>query len=68
VNPEAARIALTALAQRGGYGPREVELFRELAAYFRGVVEFPEAALEGLTGEEYVRSVLRVVFRGVSPG
>jgi len=68
VNPEAVGIALTALAQRSGYDPRaRVELFRELAAYFRGVVEFPEAALEGLTGEEYVRSVLRVVFRGVSP-
>jgi uncharacterized RDD family membrane protein YckC len=63
-SPEAIGIAMRAAAQRDGYDPvARVELFRELAQYFRGLVAFPEDALEGLTDEQYVRSVLRVVYR-----
>jgi hypothetical protein len=39
-----------------------VELFRELAAYFRSLAPFPDAAVEGLTDEQYVRSVLRAIY------
>jgi hypothetical protein len=41
-----------------------VELFGELAGYYRGLVSFPEAAMEGLTDEQYLRSVLRVIYGG----
>ena len=63
-NPEAVGIAVRAASGRDGYDPvARVELFRELAEYFRELVAFPEEALEGLTDEQYVRSVLRVVYR-----
>jgi uncharacterized RDD family membrane protein YckC len=62
-NPEAVGIAVRAVAARDGYDPQaRVELFSELAAYFRELVPFPEDALEGLTAEQFVRSVLRVVY------
>jgi uncharacterized RDD family membrane protein YckC len=63
-SPEAVGMAVRALAQRDGYDPMaRIELFRELAAYFRGLVAFPDSALEGLTDEQYLRSVLRVIYR-----
>jgi uncharacterized RDD family membrane protein YckC len=63
VSPEAAGIAVRAATLRDGYdASARVELFGELAAYFRSLVEFPAAALEGLTDEQYVRSVLRVIY------
>ena len=65
VTPEAAAMAVRAVTQRDGYDPpARMELFRELAAYFRALVEFPEDAVEGLTDEQYVRSVLRVIYGG----
>jgi len=63
VDPEAVRIAVTALALRDGYDPpARVELFGELARYFRSLVEFPEAAVEGLTDEQFVRSAVRAIY------
>ena len=62
-NPEAVGMAVQAVSRRDGYEPMaRVELFHELAEYFRGLVSFPEAVLEGLTDEQYLRSVLRVVY------
>jgi len=64
-SPEAVGIAVRAVARRDGYYPAaRVDLFRDLAGYFRSLVEFPEAALEGLTDEQYVRSALRVIYGG----
>jgi uncharacterized RDD family membrane protein YckC len=61
--PDAVAIAVRAVSQRDGYEPlARVELFRELAAYFRGLAPFPDAAVEGLTDEQYVRSVLRAIY------
>ena len=58
-----ARSPYTALAMRDGYEPRaRVELFGELAAYFRALVAFPEVAVEGLTDEQYVRSAVRAIY------
>ena len=66
--PEAVLIALRAVALRGGYEPvARVALFRELAAYFRSLAAFPGAAMEGLSDEEFVRSVLRVIFEPRGP-
>jgi uncharacterized RDD family membrane protein YckC len=63
VSPEAAALAVRAVSQRDSYEPTaRIELFRELAEYFRALAEFPEAALEGLTDEQYVRSVVRVIY------
>jgi uncharacterized RDD family membrane protein YckC len=63
VSPEAVGLAVRAVAQRDGYDPHaRVELFADIAAYFRSLVRFPETALEGLTDEQFVRSVLRVIF------
>jgi uncharacterized RDD family membrane protein YckC len=65
VTPEAAAIAIQAATLRDGYDPiARIELFAELAAHFRRLVEFPEQALEGVTDEQYVRSVLRVIYTG----
>ena len=62
-DPEAVRIAFTALALRDGYEPAaRVELFAELAGYFRPLAAFPEAAVEGLTDEQYVRSAVRAIY------
>ncbi len=62
-DPEAVGIAVRALAQRDSYEPSaRVELFRELAGYFRSLVPFPEVAVEGLTDEQYVRSAVRVIY------
>lgn len=61
-SPEAVSYAIQAATGRNSYDPlARVELFRDLAAYFRSLVQFPPVALEGLTDEQYVRSVLRVV-------
>jgi len=65
VDPQAVRIAVAALASRDGYEPpARVELFGELAGYFRALVEFPEGAVEGLTDEQYVRSAVRAIYGG----
>jgi len=63
--PEAAALAVRAVTGRDGYDPAaRIALFRELAAHFRSLVEFPEEAVESLTDEQYVRSVLRVIYGG----
>jgi len=60
---ESVRIAVQAVSRRDGYEPlARIALFQELADYFRTLVEFPPAASEGLTDEQYVCSVLRVVY------
>jgi uncharacterized RDD family membrane protein YckC len=66
-HPSAVGMAVRAVTQRDTYEPlARVELFRDLSAYFRSLVQFPEAALEGLTDEQFVRSVLRVVYNSGS--
>jgi uncharacterized RDD family membrane protein YckC len=63
VDAETVGLAVRALGQRDAYDPAaRVELFRDMAEYFRSVVRFPESALEGLTDEQYVRSVVRVIY------
>jgi uncharacterized RDD family membrane protein YckC len=63
VTPEAAALAVRAVTLRDSYDPlARVVLFRDLAAHFHSLVEFPEEAVENLTDEQYVRSVLRVIY------
>jgi uncharacterized RDD family membrane protein YckC len=62
-DPEAAALAVRALLQRDRYDPdARIALFADLASYFRGVAGYPEEAVEGLTDEQYVRSVVRVLY------
>jgi uncharacterized RDD family membrane protein YckC len=63
---EAVAMAVRAVRHRDAYDPvARIELFQGLAEYFRSLVAFPPSALEGISDEEYVRSVLRVIYRGV---
>jgi uncharacterized RDD family membrane protein YckC len=62
VAPEAVAMAVRSVGQRDGYDPiARIELFEALAEYFRSLVAFPPSAREGISDEEYVRSVLRIV-------
>jgi len=62
-SPEAVGFALRAVAERDRYNPAErLELFRELAGYFGSLVRFPQEALEGLSDEQFIRSVLRAIY------
>ena len=64
VSPQEAGIALRALLRRDELDPgARVELFGEIAAHFRAIVEFPEEATFGLTDEQYVRNAAEVIFR-----
>jgi len=63
---EAVGMTTRAVLRRDGFeAMARVELFRELAEYYRGLVGFPEAAVEGLTDEQYLRSVLGAIYGGV---
>lgn len=63
VPPSAATIALDAILRRDQFEPRaRVELFEDLAGYFRGLVEFPAEAIEQLSDEQYVRNVAEILF------
>ena len=59
-----AAIALQALFRRDEFEPNDrVELFTELASFFRGKVEFPAEATEGVADEQYLRNIVDVIYR-----
>ncbi len=64
VEPHEATVALQALLRRDEMeaGSR-VELFAELANYFREAVEFPPESVEGISDENYIRNVVDILFR-----
>jgi uncharacterized RDD family membrane protein YckC len=64
VTPGEARVALQALTRREDLdSAARVELFAELASYFRGVVPFPPEATESISDEQYIRNVIEALFR-----
>ena len=64
VSPAEAAAALQALVRRDELEPvARVQLFAELAAHFKSLVEFPPESVEGITDEQYVRNVVDVLFR-----
>jgi hypothetical protein len=68
-SPDAVSMAVEAVSRRDGYDPlARIDVFRELAEYFQSLVAFPEGAREGLTDEQFVRSVLRVIYGGKRAG
>jgi len=63
VPPPAATIALDSILRRDQFEPRaRVELFAELAGYFKALVEFPTEDTEQLSDEQYVRNVAEILF------
>ncbi len=63
-SPQEAAIALKALVRRNDLAPQaRVRLFREIAEYFRDVVEFPQEVVDGISDEQYIRNVVDVLFR-----
>ncbi|MBI3882218.1 MAG: RDD family protein [Verrucomicrobia bacterium] len=64
VSPGEAAVALQALVRRDDLEPAaRVELFAELAAHFKSLVEFPAESIEGIADEQYVRNVVDLLFR-----
>jgi uncharacterized RDD family membrane protein YckC len=64
VSPAEAAVALQALLRRDELEPMaRVDLFAELAEYFRAKVEFPAEATDGIADEQYVRNVVDVLYR-----
>jgi uncharacterized RDD family membrane protein YckC len=69
VSPLESGIALRALLRRDEMDPlARVELFRDIAAHFRSIVEFPQEATDGIPDEQYVRNVVDILYRAQSPG
>jgi uncharacterized RDD family membrane protein YckC len=63
ISPQEAGIALEGILRRDELDPdARIELFAEIAAHVKGIVDFPPEALEGLTDEQYVRNVVDIVF------
>jgi uncharacterized RDD family membrane protein YckC len=68
-SPQESGIALRALLRRDELDPlARVELFRDIAAHFKSVVEFPQEATDGIPDEQYVRNVVDILYRAQSPG
>jgi uncharacterized RDD family membrane protein YckC len=64
VKPEMGAVAMEALLRRDEIEPgARLQLFGEMAGYFRGVVEYPAEVGEQLSDEQYVRNVVEILFR-----
>jgi uncharacterized RDD family membrane protein YckC len=63
ITPREAGVLLEALLRREEFDPAaRLDLFAELAAHCRGLVEFPPEAMEMITDEQIVRNIVDVVF------
>lgn len=59
-----ATLALQTLLRRDDFEPAaRIELFAELADYFRLKVTFPAEATDGISDEQYIRNVVDVLYR-----
>jgi uncharacterized RDD family membrane protein YckC len=64
VSPAEAAVVIQALLRRGEFDLSDrIDLFAELAAYFRLKVEFPSEAVTDIADEQYLRNVADVIFR-----
>ena len=62
-SPAEANVALQALFRRDELDPlARIELFKEIAEYFRSIVKFPQEATEGISDEQYIRNVVDVLW------
>ena len=63
--PQEADIALRAVLRRSEFEPADrLDLFAQIAAHFRTLVEFPQDATDGISDEQYVRNIVDALFRG----
>jgi hypothetical protein len=68
VTPLEAQIAVESIVRRNDLDPgARIELFRELSAYFKSLVSFPQEATDGISDEQYVRNAIEVLFRPKAP-
>ena len=59
-----AKVTLVQLGfQHRELAPDRVELFRDLARYFKKLVEYPAEVIEQMADEQYVRNVVEILFR-----
>ncbi len=64
VTPEMGAVAMEALLRRDELEPQaRLELFKELAERFRGLVAYPPEVVEQLSDEQYVRNTVEVLYR-----
>ncbi len=64
ITPAEAQVAVQSIVRRDDLDPRaRIELFRELTAYFKTIVSFPQEATDGISDEQYVRNVVEAIFR-----
>lgn len=64
VSATEAGVALQAILRRDLLEPQaRVELFAEISDHFRGKVQFPPEAIDGITDEQYVRNVVDSLYR-----
>ncbi|HUX68005.1 MAG TPA: RDD family protein [Terriglobales bacterium] len=67
--PAEAGVALEALLRRDELEPaRRAAIYRALVAHFQARVPFPEATLEALSPEQYLRNVVGILFPQRFPG
>ena len=63
VTPSTAALVVDAILRRQEFGPAErLDLFHELAEYFKKLVPYPADTTEGMTDEQYVRNVADGIF------
>jgi uncharacterized RDD family membrane protein YckC len=64
VSPTVAAIALEALQRRDRMDDdARLQLFADMANHFRTLTTFPDATIEGLSDEAYVRNVVETLYR-----
>jgi uncharacterized RDD family membrane protein YckC len=64
VAPSEAQMALQALLRRDELKPlARVELFHDIADYFKEILEFPAEIAEGLSDEQYIRNVVDTLYQ-----
>jgi uncharacterized RDD family membrane protein YckC len=64
VSPPEAQIALQALLRRDELEPQaRVELFHDIASYFKDIVKFPQEVTEGISDEQYIRNVVDALYQ-----
>ncbi|HTI68524.1 MAG TPA: RDD family protein [Candidatus Limnocylindria bacterium] len=68
-SPGEASVALQAILRRDEFEPvARLELFADLATHFRGKVEFPSEATDGLADEQFIRNIADLIYRSGQEG
>lgn len=64
VTPQQADLVLQALLRRNSLKPgARLELYRNIAAYFRRLVPYPNEVTESISDEQYLRDLVDVLYR-----